>query len=146
NLGFEGVVPAPVSTPALLLVGDADVFEAATGGPAAAYARLDPPKYQVMIRDAPHVWFGDGDHIPPDNLNPDCIWFEENTGSRPPLCAERRPLIRPTRQKEITRYALLSFFDAYLKSDTNSLALLNMIDKTFEEVILRTEKPIGHAP
>ena len=36
GLGFNGVVPAPVSTPALLLVGDADVFEAQTGGPAAA--------------------------------------------------------------------------------------------------------------
>ena len=27
DLGFDGVVPAPVGTPALLLVGDADVFE-----------------------------------------------------------------------------------------------------------------------
>ena len=63
GLGFDGVVPAPVSTPTLLLVGDADVFEAATGGSAAAYARLHAPKSQVMIRDAPHVWFGNGDHV-----------------------------------------------------------------------------------
>ena len=147
NLGFDDVVPAPVSTPALLLVGDADIFEAAHGlRPAATYTRLDPPKYQVMIRDAPHVWFGNDDYVPSDNLNPDCIWFEENTGSRPPLCTERRPLIKPTRQKKITRHALLAFFDAYLKNDVNSLALLNMIDKTFEEVILRTEEPIGDAP
>ena len=70
GLGFYGVTPAPVGTPALLLVGDADVFEAQTGGPAAAYARLLPPKHQVMIRGAPHVWFGDRDRAPPDDLTP----------------------------------------------------------------------------
>ena len=139
DLGFDGVVPAPVGTPALLLVGDADVFEAATAGSAAAYARLLPPKHQVMIRDAPHVWFGNGDHVPSDNLNPDCIWFEENTGARPPMCDERRPLIDPGRQKEIVRHALLAFFDAYLKDDADAHARLGAIAETFEEVALRRE-------
>ena len=101
GLGFNGVVPAPVSTPVLLLVGDADIFEAQTAGPAAAYARLLPPRHQVMIRGAPHVWFGDRDHVPADDVNPDCLWFEENAGGQPPQCAERRPLIDPARQKAI---------------------------------------------
>ena len=136
---LEGVAPAPLGTPALLLVGDADVFEAQTGGPAAAYARLPPPKRQVMIRGAPHVWFGDRDHVPPGGVNPDCIWFEKNTGARPPQCAGRRALIVPARQKEITRYALLAFFDAYLKDDAAGLERLDAVGRTFGEVTLRRE-------
>jgi len=139
GLGFEGTVPAPVSTPALLLVGEADVFSASTGGPGPAYERLRAPKYQVLIRKAPHVWFGNRDHVPADDLNPDCVWFEENTGAQPPLCAKRRPLIAPARQKEIVRYALLAFFDAYLKSDIGALARIGLVDETFEEVVLRRE-------
>ena len=139
GLGFEGVAPAPLGTPALLLAGDADVFEAQTGGPAAAYARLPPPKRQVMIRGAPHVWFGDRHHVPPGGVNPDCIWFEENTGARPPQCAGRRALIDPARQKEITRYALLAFFDTYLKDDAAGLERLDAIGRTFGEVALRRE-------
>ena len=141
GLGFAGVVPAPVSTPALLLVGDADVFEAQTGGPAAAYARLLPPKYQVMIGAAPHVWFGDRDHVPPDDVNPDCLWFESNTGAQPPMCAERRPLIDPARQKEITRDALLAFFDAHLKGDAAAQQRLLAISATYHDVTLRVEPP-----
>ncbi len=137
GLGFEGTVPAPVSTPALLLVADADIFSASTGGPGPAYERLLAPKYQVLIRNAPHVWFGDRDDVPADDLNPDCIWFEENTGARPPLCAKRRPLIEPARQKEIVRYALRAFFDAYLKRDAGALARIGSVDDTFEEVVLR---------
>ena len=132
-------MPAPISTPALLLVGDADVFEAQTGGPAAAYARLLAPKYQVMIGAAPHVWFGDRDHVPPDDVNPDCIWFENNTGAQPPMCAERRPLIDPARQKEITRHALLAFFDGYLKDDAEALERLRAIGATFDSVTLQQE-------
>ena len=139
GLGFAGVLPAPLSTPALLLVGDADVFEAQTGGPAAAYARLLAPKYQVMIGAAPHVWFGDRDHVPPDDINPDCIWFENNTGAQPPMCAERRPLIEPARQKEITRHALLAFFDGYLKDDAEALERLRAIGATFDAVTLQQE-------
>lgn len=142
GLGFEGTVPAPVSTPALLLVADADIFSASTGGPGPAYERLQTPKYQVLIRNAPHVWFGDRDQVPADNLNPDCIWFEENTGVRPPLCAKRRPLIEPARQKEIVRYALLAFFDAYLKSDAEALARIGSVDEVFKEVVLRREVAI----
>ncbi len=139
GLGFDGVVPAEVDTPALLLVGDADVFESRTGGSAAAYARLRPPKHQVMIHGAPHVWFGDGHNVPADNVNPDCVWFARNTGDPPPMCAERRRLIDPDRQKEITRHALLAFFDAYLKGDEEALARLGRIGSTFAEVTLRRE-------
>jgi predicted dienelactone hydrolase len=136
GLGFEGTVPAPVNVPALLLVGDADIFAAATGGSAAAYARLRPPRYMVEIHDAPHVWFGDRDQVPPDDLNPDCIWFEENTGQRPPLCAKRRPLIEPAHQKEIVRYSLAAFFDAYLKGDEGALARIGSVGDAFEGVTL----------
>ena len=75
----------------------------------------------------------------PDSENPDCIWFEENTGARPPQCANRRPLIEPARQKEIARFALLAFFDGYLKGDAEALARLDRTDQRFDEVILRRE-------
>lgn len=139
GLGFEGVVPAPVSVPALLLVGDADIFAAATGGSAAAYARLLPPKYMVEIRAAPHVWFGNRDHVPPENLNPDCLWFEENTGQRPALCAERRPLIEPARQKGIVRHALLAFFDAFLKGHADARERLESIGEVYDDVTLHRQ-------
>ena len=136
GLGFEGTVPSPVSLPALLLVGDADVFSSTTGGPRAAYARLLPPKYMVEIHNAPHVWFGDRAQVPAENRNPDCLWFEKNTDMLPSMCAERRPLIDPARQKEIVRYALRAFFDAYLKSDAKALARIGSMGETFEEVTL----------
>ncbi len=139
GLGFGGTVPAPVNVPVLLLVGDADVFSAATGRLGAAYARLWPPKYMVEIRNAPHVWFGDRDHVPPENRNPDCLWFEENTGMQPPLCEERRELIEPALQKTIVRYALGAFFDAYLKGDADALGRIGSIDETFDDVTLHRE-------
>lgn len=139
GLGFGGTVPARVNVPALLLVGDADVFSAATGRLGAAYARLWPPKYMVEIRDAPHVWFGDRDQVPPENLNPDCLWFEKNTGQQPPMCAERRELIDPARQKTIVRYALGAFFDAYLKGDSEALERIDSIGDAYDEVTLHRE-------
>lgn len=139
GLGFEGTVPAPVSTPVLLLVGEADIFSASTGGAGPAYERLRAPKYQVLIRNAPHVWFGNNDFEPADGLNPDCVWFQENIGARPPLCAKRWPLIEPTRQKMIVRYALRTFFDAYLKGDPGALARIGSVDEAFEEVVQRSD-------
>ena len=62
-----------------------------------------------------------------------------NAGGQPPQCAKRRPLIDPTRQKEITRHALLAFFDAYLKDDADALRRLDAIGETFAEVTLRQE-------
>ncbi len=139
GLGFEGTLPAPVSLPALLLVGDADVFSSTTGGPWAAYARLKPPKYMVEIRAAPHLWFGNRAHVPPENRNPDCLWFEANTGMQPPLCEERRELIEPALQKTIVRHALGAFFDAYLKGDADALGRIGSIDETFDDVTLHRE-------
>ncbi|MFP8874996.1 MAG: hypothetical protein VCB42_10865 [Myxococcota bacterium] len=139
GLGFEGTVHAPVSLPVMLLVGDADVFSSTTGGPRAAYARLASPKYMVEIRDAPHLWFGNNSNVPPGNLNPDCVWFKEHTQMLPPMCAERRPLIDPARQKVIVRHALTAFFDAYLKGRTDALSRIGAIGETFDEVTLHQE-------
>lgn len=139
GLGFEGTLPAPVTVPVLLLAGDADVFSSTTGGPWAAYARLAPPKHLVVIRDAPHVWFGDRAHVPAENRNPDCLWFEQNTDMLPPMCSQRRALIQPSRQKEIVRQALHAFFDGYLKGDADALARIGSIGERFDEVTLRRE-------
>ena len=73
--------------------------------------------------------------------NPDCLWFEENAAGQPPQCGERRPLIDPARQNEITRHALLAFFDAYLKDDADALGRLDALGETFAEVTLRQELP-----
>ena len=141
GLGFAGVMPAPVPVPALLLEGDADVFTWLTGGPGANYARLVAPKYWVQLAAAPHVWFGNRDHVPPDDRNPDCDWFEANAGMVPPICRQRRPLIEPARQKEITREALLAFFDAHLKGDEAARKRLLSLGERAPEVTLRYEVP-----
>ena len=101
--------------------------------------RLRRGRAGLSAHGAPHVWSGDRDLVPPDDLNPDCLWFAENAGGQPPQCAKRRPLIDPTRQKEITRHALLAFFDAYLKDDADALRRLDAIGETFAEVTLRQE-------
>ena len=65
--------------------------------------------------------------------------FEENTGTQPPLCTQRRPLIAPAVQKEITRQALHAFFDAYLKGDAAALARLEALGEAFDELTLQRE-------
>ena len=139
GLGFEGVAPAPVNVPALLLVADADVFAAVTGGSEASYVRLRAPRYMVEIHDAPHVWFGDRDHVPEDDVNPDCLWFQANTGHQPPICAERRKLIDPAAQKAIVRDALRNFFDGYLKEDADARSRLANIAERLDGITLESD-------
>jgi hypothetical protein len=94
-----------------------------------------------MIRRGVHVWFRDNTDRPADNKNPDCLFFERNMPNVTiPGCEERVPLIDPARQKEITRAAVLTFFDAYLKHDAAALARLRRLDKEFPEVELLKEE------
>jgi len=140
GLGFDGIVHADVSVPALIFGGTRDVFDATTGGPYAYYARLRSPKYHVMIEGAPHSWFGDSDRTPADGKNPDCDFFEKNAPDLVlPLCEERGGLIAPERQKAIVESITLDFFDAYLKMDAKALERLRRAGDDFSEVKLVSE-------
>jgi predicted dienelactone hydrolase len=137
DMGLAGTQHAAVSVPALFLTGEKDVFARTTGRPHAAWSRIEKPKYEVLVRGGVHVWFRDNDDEPPGNKNPDCLFFEQNLpGVTMPGCEERVPLIGSARQKEITRAAVLDFFDAYLKQDDAALARLRRLDKDFPEVEL----------
>jgi predicted dienelactone hydrolase len=142
NMGLWGTQHAAVSVPTLLLSAERDVFARTTGRPHAAYSRIEAPKYEVMIRGGTHVWFRDGNDQPPGNKNPDCLFFERNMPSvTMPGCepGSRVPLIGPAQQQAITRAAVLSFFDAYLKRDAAALARLRGLDKEFSGVSLLKE-------
>lgn len=128
-MGFAGTGNAAIPVPVLFLSADHDIFARMTGRPHAAYSRVEPPKYELMIRNGVHVWFRDGDEQPADNKNPDCIFFETNVPDmKVPGCEERVALIGPSRQQEITRAALVNFFDAYLKGDDAALERLRTLD------------------
>lgn len=140
-MGFAGAGNAAISVPVLFLSADKDVFARMTGRPHAAYSRVEAPKYELMIRNGVHVWFRDGDEQPPDNKNPDCLFFETNMpGMQVPGCEERVELIGPARQQEITRTALVTFFDAYLKGDRAALERLRGLDDGIEDVELIYEE------
>jgi predicted dienelactone hydrolase len=137
GLGFDGTMHADVSVPALIFAGTKDVFDSTTGGPYAYYARLQSPKYHVMIEGAPHLWFGDGSDVPPDGKNPDCGWFEENApGMVLPLCKERGGLTDPMHQKAIVQSVIQDFFDAHLKGEEAALERLRGAGDEFSEVKL----------
>lgn len=141
GLGFDGILHADVSVPALIFAGTKDVFDSTTGGPYASYARLRSPKYHVMIEGAPHVWFGDRRHQPPNGKNPDCEFFEKNAPELVlSLCGERGGLIDPERQKAIVQAVIQSFFDGYLKRDTRAQERLARAGDEFPEVKLVFEK------
>jgi predicted dienelactone hydrolase len=141
SVGVEGTLHAPVSVPALFVSGERDMFAATTGRPYAAFSRIEPPKYEVMIKGAVHLWFGDGANRPAGGANPDCQFFAQAAPDRqPPACRTSVPLIDPAREKQITRTAVADFFDAYLKGDEAALARLRAIDKTFPEASLRSEE------
>lgn len=138
EMGLAGTGHAAVSVPVMFLSGELDVFARTTGRPYAAYSRLEAPKYEVMIEDGVHVWFRDGDERPKDGRNPDCLFFDTwMPDITMPGCEGPVDLIDPARQKAITRAALLSFFDAYLKDDTTALTRLRNLDDEFEEAKLR---------
>jgi predicted dienelactone hydrolase len=140
DMGLAGTQHAAVSVPTLFLSAEKDVFARTTGRPHAAYARIEPPKYEVLVRGGTHVWFRDNDDRPADNKNPDCLFFERYKMTMPG-CEERVPLIDPDRQKAITRAAVLTFFDAYLKHDAAALERLRRFDESYPEVeLLKQEK------
>jgi predicted dienelactone hydrolase len=140
-MGFNGTGNAAISVPVLFLSADRDVFARMTGRPHAAFSRVETPKYELMIKNGVHVWFRDGDEQPADNKNPDCLFFETNMpGMKVPGCEERVPLIGAARQQEITRAALIAFFDAYLKGDEAALARLRSLGEGDEDVELIYEE------
>ena len=137
EMGLSGVRHSEASVPVLFLQADKDVFARMTGRPFAAYARVEGPKYEVLVKNGVHVWFRDGNEQPADNKNPDCLFFEANMpGVAIPGCEERVPLIGPARQQEITRAALLAFFDAYLKGDEEALGRLRGLGNEFDDIEL----------
>ena len=134
NMGLQGTGHAEVRIPVLFLSADHDVFARTTGRPHAAYARVEGPKTEVMIHGGVHVWFRDGNEVLPDGKNPDCLFFERYLpGMVMPGCELRGGLIAPARQQEITRAAVLDFFDAYLKGDAQALVRLRGLHKQFRE-------------
>ena len=140
EMGLAGTWHVVSGVPALFLSAEKDIFARMTGGPYAAYARIGAPKYEAMIARGVHVWFRDGTEQPADGKNPDCLFFERMQPGVPiPGCEERTPLIAPARQQEITRAAVRTFFDAYLKRDAGALARLRGLDREFGEVSLRRE-------
>lgn len=137
DMGLAGTAVAEVSVPVLFLSAGKDVFARMTGQPEAAYARVRPPKYEVLIRGGVHVWFRDNDTVFRDNKNPDCVFFEEFMPGVPiPGCEERTALIEPARQKQIARAALTDFFDGYLKGDEAALQRLRELGKAYPEAEL----------
>jgi predicted dienelactone hydrolase len=141
GMGVVGTQHAPVSVPVLFLSASRDVFARFTGRPKAAWSRVEPPKYELTIRDGVHVWFHEGDDPLPDNRNPDCLFFDKYSPDMiVPGCEERAPLIAPERQREITRTALVAFFDAYLKDDKGALERLRTLAEGQNDVELIYEE------
>ena len=141
DMGLIGTQHAAVFVPVMFLSAEKDVFARTTGRPYAAFSRLEAPKYEVMLRGGTHVWFRDNTDQPADNKNPDCLFFERFMPTvTMPGCEERVPLIDQSLQKQITRIAVRSFFDAYLKQDVAALARLRTLDQEFPAVSLRKEE------
>lgn len=137
DMGLLGTQHAAVSVPVLFLSADRDLFARMTGRPHAAYARVEPPRYELLIHNGVHVWFRDGNEQPAGNKNPDCLFFEANApGIAVPGCEERVPLIGPAKQQELTRTAMVSFFDAYLKDDKAALERLRAMGKDGKDATL----------
>ena len=112
-----------------------------TGQPYAAYHRLEAPKYELMVSRGAHVWFRDGEEVPEGGKNPDCLFFETNMpGVAIPGCEERLQLIGPARQQEITRLALVSFFNAFLKEDPDAHERLRSLGDTLADAELVHEE------
>ena len=137
DMGLYGTPHSAASVPVLFLSAEKDIFARTTGGPGAAFARVNAPKYEVMVTRGTHVWFRDGNDRPAGNKNPDCLFFERNVPNvAMPGCEERVPLIDPARQQEIARHALISFFDAYLKGSDAALGKLKRISTAYPEASL----------
>ena len=140
NMGLQGTGHAEVRVPVLFLSADHDVFARTTGRPHAAYSRVEGPKTEVLVHGGVHVWFRDGNEVLPDGKNPDCLFFDRYLpGLKMPGCDVRGGLITPARQQEITRAAVLDFFDAYLKQDAGALTRLRALHHHFREAEVSAE-------
>jgi predicted dienelactone hydrolase len=136
-MGLAGAGYSPIPVPVLFLSAERDVFTALTGPPHVAYTRVASPKHEVLIMGGVHVWFTDSSERPADGKNPDCGFFEKyQPQMKLYLCEARYDLIDPARQQEITRDALVAFFDRYLKGDEAALARLERIGDRFAEAKL----------
>jgi len=141
SVGVEGTLHSTIPVPTMFVSGERDMFAATTGRPYAAYSRIEPPKYEVMIKGGVHLWFGDGASQPPGGANPDCMFFAQAAPDRQPAaCRTAAALIDPEREKLITRTAVGDFFDAYLKRDVAALARLQGIEQSYPEVSLRRQE------
>ena len=142
GMGMWGTQHAAVSVPVMFLTAEKDVFARTTGRPYAAFARVEGPKYHVMVKRGAHVWFHDGyDAAPADHKNPDCLWFEKYIpGMVMPGCEERVPLIGAARQQELSRAALHDFFDGYLKQDAKALGRLKAMGRITKDVDVRWDE------
>ncbi len=140
NMGMQGTGHAEARVPVLFLSADRDVFARITGRPYAAYSRVAGPKTEVLVRGGVHVWFRDANDVPPGGKNPDCTFFETYVPNMVvPGCELRGGLIAPARQQEITRAAVLDFFDAYLKRNAAALRRLRGLGRQYREVAVRAE-------
>ena len=140
-MGLAGQQHVEAGVPVLFLTAEKDIFARTTGAPFAAFSRVGTPKYEALIRGGAHVWFHDGSEQPEGNLNPDCLWFDRAIpGIRMPGCEERVPLIGPLRQQAITRLAIASFLDGWLKQDRAALARLRGLGRSERAVELRMEE------
>ena len=149
DMGFMGNWTAPVHVPVLFLSAEKDVFARMTGGAHAAYYRVPAPKYEIFVNKGVHIWFRDATDQPADNKNPDCLFFERSApGMVVPGCEERVALIGPAVQQEITRAAILAFFDAYLKNDPSGRTRLLGIDRKYpgHTVTLHEDYSAASAP
>lgn len=141
GMGLWGTQHVAAAVPVLFLTAEKDVFARTTGRPYAAFERVEGPKFQVMIRRGVHVWFNDNHDQPPGNKNPDCLWFEKHLPSMVmPGCEERVPLVGPARQQAISRTALHSFFDGYLKGDAAAIRRLKAMGRKDKDVNVRFEE------
>lgn len=139
GLGFAGIQHAAVPVPVLFLSAEKDLFARMAGQPGAAFARVEPPKHHVMIARGTHVWFHDGDDLPADHRNPDCLWFDEYLPGLPvPGCEERVPLIGAARQQEIAASAIVDFLQAYLRHDADAFARLKAIGERYDEATIES--------
>jgi len=138
DMGLFGIGHSATSVPALFLSAEKDVFARTTGLPHAAFERVSGPKFEVLISGGVHVWFRDGAERLTDNKNPDCLFFERWMPSvTMPGCEERLPLIGPEMQQTITRAAIGSFFDAYLKENAAEKRRLSRLNREFAQVDVR---------
>jgi predicted dienelactone hydrolase len=141
DMGLWGTGHSAVRLPVLFLTAEKDIFARTTGRHGAAFARLEGPKYEIVVKGGAHSWFGDRTDRPADNKNPDCLFFERNMPQMVmPGCEERVPLIGPEKQQRITRLAIVNFFDGWLKGDRAALKRLRGIARGSREVTLKIEE------